>query len=149
MTADNFQVDSDMTPLLWLCHVQCARVYWQNCFGDKRGCPYGQTKCSEDSYLVVIDDFWLSWTTRQPLALGDLVYYEPCFGIQHVHCSVTVMRPTGTATATATGALPVFSIGPWQLVNGGRDRLTMLTIICMIWGALKTKKAIINWLTLK
>ena len=27
-----------------------------------------QPKCSEDSYLVVRDDFWLSWTTGQPLS---------------------------------------------------------------------------------
>ena len=40
---------------------------WQNCFWDKRGCPYGQPKCSKDSYLVVRGDFWLSWTTGQPL----------------------------------------------------------------------------------
>ena len=63
MTADKIQVDSDMTPLL--CHV---RVFSGKIVsGDKRGCPYGQPKCSEDSYLVVRDDFWLSWTTGQPL----------------------------------------------------------------------------------
>ena len=45
----------------------CQRVQWQNCFRGKRGCPYGQPKCSKDSYLVVRDDFWLSWTTGQPL----------------------------------------------------------------------------------
>ena len=71
MTEDKIQVDSDMTPLL--CHVRvsrygvCQRVQWQNCFRGKRGCPYGQPKCSKDSYLVVRDDFWLSWTTGQPL----------------------------------------------------------------------------------
>ena len=63
MTADKIQVDSDMTPLL--CHV---RVFSGKIVsGDKRGCPYGQPKCSEDSYLAVRDDFWLSWTTGQPL----------------------------------------------------------------------------------
>ena len=45
----------------------CQRVKWQNCFGDKRGCPYGQLKCSKDESLVVRDDYWLSWTTGQPL----------------------------------------------------------------------------------
>ena len=73
MTEDKIQVDSDMTPLL--CHVPsarvtvrvCQRVQWQNCFRGERGCPYGQPKCSKDSYLVVRDDFWLSWTTGQRL----------------------------------------------------------------------------------
>ena len=79
MTADMIQVNSvsDMTLLcrvlrviLW--HI-CQDVQWQNYLWDKRGCPYGQPKCSKDSYLVVRGDFWLSWTTGQPL-LRTLVY---------------------------------------------------------------------------
>ena len=73
MTADMIQVNSvsDMTLLCRVLRVIarhiCQDVQWQNCFWDKRGCPYGQPKCSKDSYLVVRDDFWLSWTTGQPL----------------------------------------------------------------------------------
>ena len=98
-----------------------------------------------DKQSVLKIHIWLSLTIFGCLGqpLGDLVYYEPCFGIQHVHCSVTV-RPTGTATGTGALALACFFNRAWQLVNGGRDRLTMLTIICMIWAALKSKKAIIN-----
>ena len=73
MTADNIQVNSvsDMTLLCCVLRVMVRRIYqrvqWQNFFGDKRGCPYGQPKCSKNSYLVVRGDFWLSWTTGQPL----------------------------------------------------------------------------------
>ena len=74
MRADKIQVDSDMTPLL--CHV---RVFSGKIVSvDKRGCPYGQPKCSEDSYLVVRDDLWLSWTTGQPLlrTLHDVFQWD-------------------------------------------------------------------------
>ena len=60
----------------------CQRVKWQNCFGDKRGCPYGQLKCSKDESLVVRDDFWLSLTTGQPLL--RTLFLDIYFAI--VHC---------------------------------------------------------------
>ena len=61
----------------------CQRVQWQNCFRGKRGGPYGQPKCSKDSYLVVRDDFWLSWTTGQPL-LRTLHLYRPNPPVAHL-----------------------------------------------------------------
>ena len=87
MTADMIQVNSvsDMTLLcrvlrvIMVRHI-CQRVQWQNCFWDKCGCPYGQPKCSKDSYLVVRDDFWLSWTTGQPL-LRTLKIYQFCVSL--------------------------------------------------------------------
>ena len=70
ITADKIQVNS-VSDMTLLCRVSrygvCQRVQWQNCFGDKRSCPYGKPKCSKDSYLVVCNNFWLSWTTGQPL----------------------------------------------------------------------------------
>ena len=107
MTEDKIQVDSDMTPLL--CHVPSARVTVrsmsacsvENCFRGKRGCPYGQPKCSKDSYLVVRDNFWLSWTTGQPL-LRTLLYIKLPYlfaeitnqthGANYIQCQILFCR---------------------------------------------------------
>ena len=67
MTAHNSRHDSSFLRVSR--YGVCQRVQWQNCFRDKRGCPYGQPKSSKDSYLVVRDDFWLSWITGQLLLL--------------------------------------------------------------------------------
>ena len=69
MTADMIQVNSvsDMTLLCRVLRVIvrhiCQDVQWQNCFWDKRGCPYGQPKCSKKiifgcpwRFLVVLDN---------------------------------------------------------------------------------------------
>ena len=56
-----------MTLLCRMLHVTVRRM--PACSVPKlfRGCLYGQPKCSKDLYLIVRDDFWLSWTTGQPL----------------------------------------------------------------------------------
>ena len=66
LTADLIQVNSvsDMTllscvprvsvPCMSVCSVAKLFLY---IFGDQRGCPYGQPKCSKDQSLVVRDDF--------------------------------------------------------------------------------------------
>ena len=70
MTADKIQVGL-LRRYYAVCCVSryrvCQCVQWPSCFGGTCGCLYGQPKYSKDSYLVVRDDFWLSWTTRQPL----------------------------------------------------------------------------------
>ena len=78
MTADMIQVNSvsDITLICGVPHVTVRRmsaVHWQNCFGDKRGCPWDrQPKCS---------NLWLSVTIFGWLGQPDNHYYEPCQAI--------------------------------------------------------------------
>ena len=75
----------------------CQHVKWQNCFGDKPGCPYGQPKCSKDESLVVRDDFWLSWTTGQPLlrTLALVLAISPNISHLPVIWSISVISEKG------------------------------------------------------
>ena len=65
----------------------CQRVQWQHCFGDK---------CSKDSYLVVRDDFCLSWTTGQTL----------------LRTMVTVLRVTRWVPWCIEGRAPLMGLCP-------------------------------------
>ena len=81
MTADMIQVNSvsDMTLLCCVPSVTVRRISAcsvAKLFLGLCGCPYGQPKCFKDSYLVVRDDFWLSWTTGQPLLRTLLPHFS-------------------------------------------------------------------------
>ena len=105
----------------------CQRVQWQNCFGDKRGCPYGQPKCSKDSYLVVRDDFWLSWITGQPLLRTLIKSYHACCDSEvlgrfrqapaHLHnvCACVMYRHRSRTTGFQIPSRPL-AIGPLILL---------------------------------